>query len=827
MWSFSVKRLLTLAVMLLVLVLTVPVCGAERQQDRQLQQSIPFWPAGQMPRMSPVPEKSDRTSTQAEPSFTPFLIPYLLDNSIQPKGAVLLAVDSGAEELARSYNKDGYQAFVVNYRPVANAGVEAQLDFQRAVRYVRYHAASFRIPDDRIITVGQGAAGTVVLQQSNQMYGYIQPTKFIAVYASDEIDAVSADANAIIALDTGMADDFANPGFPATYLAYSSKDAAASKGFGFAERAAENAIAVDVHLEEGGAQQALPTEWLEQVLARKAPSYLDIDQSVAKGAIDQLVAYGGLMHNAERLFYPEKKITVAEFTSMLVRTMQIKVEMNSAGAWYAPFMQAAEKAHLLKGIAEAGGEDDLTVETAKVMLQNARDDLGQQKDMTRDLLSARTAISRGGAAQLIATLLEGEEETYTASFSPAATVANNDLNVGFLATIKSAAQTDTLTLRQDGTYTLVKTMQSAHDETDRFNVHIAYTFEGNFEKSGGKVMLMAPASAAAQEDWGQLAAAGRVKNRTTTSQNDPSILRWFTGAFFSASSEHADMEVVIDALRKSVAFPGEVLHPEYAGILQDSYPNYNFTESAVTFSHGNITLRAAVFVPQGVPGKMPVVILSHGTGGGIDSERGIIQDLSAKGFVSFVFEFAGSGSGRSTGLQSTEMSILTEKKDLMAAIEYVQTLSYVDTDHIFLLGSSQGGAVTAITAPEYGTKIKGIILQYPAFNIVQNTEGVSQFAERTVLGGIPLGKVYNTDAQSILLQFGNVYNYVKQYKGPVLIMHGESDPTVDVSYSQEAAHAYEHAELFIYKGVEHGFAGDVLKQTNLRAIQFIWEHVKR
>ena len=46
--------------------------------------------------------------------------------------------------------------------------------------------------------------------------------------------------------------------------------------------------------------------------------------------------------------------------------------------------------------------------------------------------------------------------------------------------------------------------------------------------------------------------------------------------------------------------------------------------------------------------------------------------------------------------KTTEMSVLTEVKDLEVVIDYVSTLPYVNKDKIFLMGCSQGGFVSAL-----------------------------------------------------------------------------------------------------------------------------------
>lgn len=41
----------------------------------------------------------------------------------------------------------------------------------------------------------------------------------------------------------------------------------------------------------------------------------------------------------------------------------------------------------------------------------------------------------------------------------------------------------------------------------------------------------------------------------------------------------------------------------------------------------------------------------------------------------------------------------------------------------------------------------------------------------------------------------------------MLIVHGDADSTVGVSYSERAAQSYADAELRIIEGVGHGFSG--------------------
>lgn len=49
------------------------------------------------------------------------------------------------------------------------------------------------------------------------------------------------------------------------------------------------------------------------------------------------------------------------------------------------------------------------------------------------------------------------------------------------------------------------------------------------------------------------------------------------------------------------------------------------------------------------------------------------------------------------------------------------------------------------------------------------------------------------------------YDVVSTYKRNVLIVHGDTDRTVNVSYGKEAAACYENARVEILLGQDHGF----------------------
>ncbi len=108
-------------------------------------------------------------------------------------------------------------------------------------------------------------------------------------------------------------------------------------------------------------------------------------------------------------------------------------------------------------------------------------------------------------------------------------------------------------------------------------------------------------------------------------------------------------------------------------------------------------------------------IFSHGFGGTHSVGAQYAEALAENGYVVYCFDFCGgSPSSRSDG-STLEMSIFTEQADLEAVISMMQELEYVDSNNLFLMGTSQGGAVSAITGAAHPDKIRGMVLLYPAF----------------------------------------------------------------------------------------------------------------
>ena len=206
-------------------------------------------------------------------------------------------------------------------------------------------------------------------------------------------------------------------------------------------------------------------------------------------------------------------------------------------------------------------------------------------------------------------------------------------------------------------------------------------------------------------------------------------------------------------------------------------------------------------------GKVPIVIYSHGLGATYRACEDYADKLKEKGVATICFDFRG-GSDRSKSDGSTkEMSFLTEMDDLETIIEEVKTWDFVDNDNIILMGSSQGGAVSALISAKRDD-IKGTVLLYPALGIPSSVSKWYSSKDKIpeevkMTQKITVGKKYFLDVWDY-----DVYSEIVKDKKDILIIQGTSDLLVLPSQTKKVHKIYENSELFFIEGAGHGFDGD-------------------
>lgn len=252
---------------------------------------------------------------------------------------------------------------------------------------------------------------------------------------------------------------------------------------------------------------------------------------------------------------------------------------------------------------------------------------------------------------------------------------------------------------------------------------------------------------------------------------------------------------------------------------KDKYSD-NIVETRFHCQRDGLTIRGTEYKPEGI--NLPIAIVSHGFMAFQDTVRHYARILAQMGYVAYCFDFCGgcvARKGKSDG-KTTQMSVLTEVMDLEAVIRYAKTRPYVNQEQVLLMGCSQGGFVSAITAARKENGIAGLVLFYPALCIPDDARaGKMMFAkfdpenvpDIVRCGPMTLGSCYVNDVIHM-----NPYDEIKDFDGPVLIVHGSEDKVVDVSYAVRAFEVYDQCSDAVETHMQDS---QVIKRVDMHIIE--------
>lgn len=256
--------------------------------------------------------------------------------------------------------------------------------------------------------------------------------------------------------------------------------------------------------------------------------------------------------------------------------------------------------------------------------------------------------------------------------------------------------------------------------------------------------------------------------------------------------------------------------------IQQDTKKQGITIEELRIQNGEDTIYGRLYTPAGEV-KHPVIILSHGYNGTNNDFVSECRYFAENGYIAYAYDFCGgSVNSKSTG-KSTDMTIFTEKSDLLAVFDYISSMENVDTDNMFLLGGSQGGLVTSLVTEERAEKVKGMILYFPALCIPDNWREtypkLEDIPESNDFWGLTLGKKFFAEIHDFY-----VFDTIGSYEKDVMILHGDKDEIVPISYSVQAQKKYAHAELITMQGEGHGFSPVRAKKAKEKVLEFLKNH---
>ena len=151
----------------------------------------------------------------------------------------------------------------------------------------------------------------------------------------------------------------------------------------------------------------------------------------------------------------------------------------------------------------------------------------------------------------------------------------------------------------------------------------------------------------------------------------------------------------------------------------------------------------------------------------------------------------------------------------------------IDADNLTLLGASQGGFVSGLTAARCGDEIKNLIMIFPAFCIPDDARrgrlggssyDPAQVPEIIDCGRTLLGRAFHEDVVRM-----DPYLEIAPYTGPVLIIQGLDDETVDSSYAVRAKESYRAGQchLQLVHNMGHGYTEEQRRSAFAVMRQFL------
>lgn len=246
---------------------------------------------------------------------------------------------------------------------------------------------------------------------------------------------------------------------------------------------------------------------------------------------------------------------------------------------------------------------------------------------------------------------------------------------------------------------------------------------------------------------------------------------------------------------------------------------YEFKTQELTIPAGERSIYGRIWLPV-TEETCPAVILSHGYNGCHSDFNSECAYFARNGFIACSFDFCGGSTRSKSSGKSTDMTVFTEKEDLLAVLDYIAAMPCSDSGTIFLMGGSQGGLVTALATEERMEQVRGMVLYFPAFNIPddwrRNFTKAEDIPETLDFWGLTLGRNFFLSMRDF-----SAYDCIGSFPKEVLILQGDEDRIVAPAVAGRAAEKYAHAELVILKGEEHGFSPEGAKTAMEKALQMM------
>lgn len=254
------------------------VSSAEIRPEEQ--QTFYLWDEGNMPSTTTYDRNTGNYMDDL--SFRPNVITYPVEEGTKVKGAVLVLAGGSFEQRSNSkegypvayqLSRDGYVSFVVNYRLYPYAVKDAELDLQRAIRFVKNASEEYGYKEDQIAVLGFSAGAMATGGMLLDFNDLDDGAKIDSSYKSDKLDRVSSEITGIGMiygfygnLKESIKDvkTFEGKDLPSTFFCYGTEDSYAADCRGCAKALLEAEVDVKIlELKGMGHGFGLDGDWLD------------------------------------------------------------------------------------------------------------------------------------------------------------------------------------------------------------------------------------------------------------------------------------------------------------------------------------------------------------------------------------------------------------------------------------------------------------------------------------------------------------------------------------------------------------------------------------
>ncbi|MGI5931136.1 MAG: alpha/beta hydrolase family protein [Eubacterium sp.] len=253
--------------------------------------------------------------------------------------------------------------------------------------------------------------------------------------------------------------------------------------------------------------------------------------------------------------------------------------------------------------------------------------------------------------------------------------------------------------------------------------------------------------------------------------------------------------------------------------------NLTFTTPSLKNGEAPYEYQGLLYEPRDFRVKHPVIIIAHGYNSSMANCEDAAVKYNKAGYAVVLFDFVGGSRKSTTRVHSKDMTTITEVTDMERVLEWVKKQKRFDQSNVFLSGQSFGGLIATMCASRNQDEIRGLVLYYPAYNMVEQAGDYLKKAERTD-GLVPWDGLLVSERYLKELHSLDIKKIIQSLtKTDAIIMQGDSDTEVPLKSTEEFVPYFPQVKLVKIIGGEHGFSGTQLDQACKESIGFMNTHL--